>query len=72
MSYKTYLDKWNDCFCLFDGKDNDNDMRRLVNSSWLLLGVFFSLSLSFVESIWSCTLFLFDKRFIRWNVINSG
>ncbi len=29
----TYLDKWNDCFCLFDGKDNDNDMRRLENLS---------------------------------------
>ena len=30
---KTYFDKWNDCFCLVDDKDNGNDTRRLQKSS---------------------------------------
>jgi hypothetical protein len=64
----TYFDKWNDCFCLFDGKDNDNDMRRLENSSWLVVSSW----LSFVESRWSWTQGRFNERLIRWNVINKG
>ncbi len=66
----TYLDKWNDCFCRVDGKDNDSDMRRLEYFSWFVVSSL--LVLSFVESKWNWTQDIFDVRLIRWNVIIKG